>query len=68
MGNLCIHRCNHRAHRSYNQHCHQDLVRLQVFYAQGLYPFHTLYFVRGYQNNLVLKAHNGIKVQCGTRL
>lgn len=63
MGNLCIHRSNHRAHRRYNQHCHQDFVRLQVFYAQGPYPFHTLYFVRGCQKNLVLKAHNGIRVQ-----
>lgn len=68
MGNLCIHRSNHRAHRRYDQHCHQDFVRLQVFYAQGPYPFHTLYFVRGCQKNLVLKAHNGIRVQCSTSL
>lgn len=56
MGNLCIHRSNHRAHRCYNQHCYQDLVRLQVFYAQGLYPFHILYFARGFPKELSFKS------------
>lgn len=52
MGNLCIHRSNHRTHRRYNQHCYQDLVRLQVFHAQELYPFLTPYFTAGFQKNL----------------
>lgn len=56
MGNLCVHRSNHGAHRCYDQHCYQDLVRLQVFYAQGLYPFHTSYFARGFPKELSFKS------------